>query len=113
MAEKKTSSKKPSSTVTTKVEKKVEEKKTVKSSKAPKASAIKTEKKTEKKMTSGSTVTLKQVKSGAGRSESQIGTLVGLGLNKLNKVATLQDSPSVRGMIEKVKHLVKIVNANK
>lgn len=113
MAEKKTSSKKPISTKATKVEKKVEEKKTVKSSKAVKASEIKTEKKTEKKMTSGSTVTLKQVKSGAGRAESQIGTLVGLGLNKLNKVATLQDSPSVRGMIQKVRHLVKIVNENK
>lgn len=113
MAEKKNSSKKADSTKETKVAKKVEQKKTVKSSKPSKTSEIKTEKKAEKKMTSGSTVTLKQVKSGAGRAESQIGTLIGLGLNKLNKVATLQDSPSVRGMIQKVKHLVKIVNENK
>ena len=38
-------------------------------------------------------------------------TLVGLGLNKLHRSATLPDTPAVRGMIEKVKHLVRVEDA--
>lgn len=56
-----------------------------------------------------SKVKIKQIRSGAGHSKSQIGTLVGLGLNKLNRESELIDTASVRGMINKVKHLIEIV----
>jgi large subunit ribosomal protein L30 len=55
------------------------------------------------------TVTLQQVASPIRREGSQEATLVGLGLNKLNRRSTLEDTPSVRGMIAKVAHLVKVV----
>ena len=48
-----------------------------------------------------------QVSSPIGREESQKKTLLGLGLGKINKERTLEDTASVRGMIFKVKHLVK------
>lgn len=44
-----------------------------------------------------------------GRKYDQESTLIGLGLNKLHKSVILDDTPSVRGMINKVKHLVKLV----
>ncbi len=49
-----------------------------------------------------------QVHSGLGRKPGQIETLIGLGLNKIRKVSELEDTPSVRGMIRKVAHLVKV-----
>jgi len=55
------------------------------------------------------TITVKQVRSGAGRYQNQRGSLVGLGLNKIGRVRTLEDTPAVRGMINAVKHLVEIV----
>lgn len=55
-----------------------------------------------------STVTVTQIKSAIGRQGSQRDTLKGLGLNKLHKTRTLEDTPSVRGMINKVKHLVRV-----
>jgi large subunit ribosomal protein L30 len=55
------------------------------------------------------TVTVQQVGSPIRREASQRQTLVGLGLNKLNRVSTLPDTPSVRGMIAKVAHLVRVV----
>ena len=57
-------------------------------------------------------VVIKQVGSPIGRHYSQRQTLIGLGLNKLHRISTLEDTPSVRGMINKVKHLVKVC-ANK
>lgn len=56
-------------------------------------------------------ITVKQIASPIGRTADQRATLVGLGLNKLNRQAVLADTPSVRGMIEKVRHLVAIVDA--
>ncbi|MGC0704950.1 50S ribosomal protein L30 [Escherichia coli] len=44
------------------------------------------------------------------RHESQRATLIGLKLNKIGRVAELQDTPEVRGMINKVKHLVRVVD---
>jgi ribosomal protein L30 len=41
--------------------------------------------------------------------KSQEQTLIGLGLNKLRRKRTLEDTPAVRGMIEKVSHLVRVV----
>ena len=49
-----------------------------------------------------------QIKSPIGREKSQRLTLISLGLNKINKERELEDTPSIRGMIEKVKHLVVI-----
>ena len=45
------------------------------------------------------------------RDKTQRATLVGLGLNKLHRSATLPDTQAVRGMIEKVKHLVRVEDA--
>lgn len=60
-------------------------------------------------MAAKETVTVKQVGSPIGRHSSQRATLVGLGLNKMNRENTLEDTPCVRGMINKVSHLVEIV----
>ncbi len=68
-------------------------------------------KKAAPKKPSGKTVTVKQIGSPIGRKAYQRKTLIGLGLNKMNKIRTLEDTASVRGMVEKVKHLVKIVDA--
>jgi large subunit ribosomal protein L30 len=54
------------------------------------------------------TVTLRQIASGAGRQGYQRATLKGLGLDKINRVSTLRDTPSVRGMIARVHHLIRI-----
>jgi large subunit ribosomal protein L30 len=55
------------------------------------------------------TVVVEQIGSPIRRRFDQRQTLIGLGLNKLNRRATLKDSPSVRGMIAKVHHLVRVV----
>lgn len=52
------------------------------------------------------TVKVTQIRSGLGRNKDQIGTLAGLGLGKLRKSRVLEDTPSVRGMIDRVKHLI-------
>jgi len=54
------------------------------------------------------TVTVTQTGSPIGRQGDQRETLIGLGLNKMNRTRTLEDTPAVRGMINKVSHLVKI-----
>ena len=55
------------------------------------------------------TIKIKLGKSGIGRRFDQKKTLVGLGLNKVGRIRELEDTPSIRGMINKVKHLVKII----
>ena len=55
------------------------------------------------------TVTVTQVGSPIGRPKDQRATLIGLGLNKMNRTRVLEDTPSVRGMINKVSHLVRVV----
>lgn len=54
------------------------------------------------------TVTITQIGSAIGRHRSQRATLKGLGLDKMHRTSTLEDTPSVRGMINKVSHLVRI-----
>jgi large subunit ribosomal protein L30 len=49
-----------------------------------------------------------QIASPAGRKPGQRETLIGLGLNKMRRSRELEDTPSVRGMVRKVGHLVKI-----
>jgi large subunit ribosomal protein L30 len=61
-------------------------------------------------MAAKKTVTVQQIASPIGRVKSQQGTLVGLGLNKMRKTRTLEDTPAVRGMISKVKHLVRVID---
>ncbi len=55
------------------------------------------------------TILVKQVRSPIRRPRDQKATLIGLGLNKMNKTRQLNDTPEVRGMINKVKHLVEIL----
>ena len=54
------------------------------------------------------TLTVEQTGSPIGRRDDQEATLKGLGLNKRHRSRTLEDTPSVRGMIRKVQHLVKV-----
>jgi len=58
-----------------------------------------------------STVKVTQVRSPIGRKKDQRETLIGLGLNKMRRTRELEDTPSVRGMIAKVKHLVDVEEA--
>jgi large subunit ribosomal protein L30 len=55
------------------------------------------------------TVKVKQIASPAGRMPGQKETLIGLGLNKIGRERVLEDTPSVRGMINKLPHLVRVV----
>lgn len=64
-----------------------------------------------KKKPSGKTVTVTQIGSPIGRKAYQRATLIGLGLNKMHRTSTLEDTPSVRGMIRKISHLVKVEDA--
>lgn len=56
------------------------------------------------------TVTVEQIGSPIRRPKEQRATLIGLGLNKMHRRRTLEDTPSVRGMIASVQHLVRIVD---
>jgi len=55
------------------------------------------------------TIVVKQVGSPIRRPAKQRATLVGLGLNKMHKTRELEDTPSVRGMVAKVAHMVEII----
>ena len=59
-------------------------------------------------MAAKQTVVVTQTRSAIGRQADQRQTLIGLGLNKIGRIRELEDTPSVRGMINKVKHLVKV-----
>ncbi len=52
-----------------------------------------------------------QIRSPIGRKGDQRATLIGLGLNKMNKSRELEDTPAIRGMIHKVQHLVRVEEA--
>ena len=54
------------------------------------------------------TVKVTQTGSPIGRKPGQRETLIGLGLNKMNRTRELEDTPAVRGMIRKVAHLIKV-----
>ena len=59
-------------------------------------------------MATKKTIKVTHIGSTIGRPASQEATLIGLGLNKMHKTVVLEDTPSVRGMIKKVSHLVKV-----
>jgi large subunit ribosomal protein L30 len=67
----------------------------------------------EKKKASGKTVTVRQVKSAARKPKEQEATLRGLGLGRIRRTRTLEDTPAVRGMIRAVSHLVEVVEETK
>ena len=54
-------------------------------------------------------ITVRQTGSPIRRTKDQRATLVGLGLNRVGRVSELEDTPSVRGMIAKVSHLIEVV----
>lgn len=54
------------------------------------------------------TVRVTQIGSAIRRRKDQRQTLIGLGLNKMHRTRELEDTPAVRGMIDKVKHLVRV-----
>jgi len=62
------------------------------------------------KPAAAATITVEQIGSPIRRESKQRQTLIGLRLNKLHRTSTLEDTPAVRGMIEKVKHLVRVVD---
>lgn len=55
------------------------------------------------------TIVVKQIASPSRRPDVQRQTLIGLGLNKMHKTRELEDTPSVRGMVNAIPHLVKII----
>lgn len=55
------------------------------------------------------TIVVKQIASAARRPAIQAATLKGLGLGKINRTRELEDTPSVRGMVNKIPHLVEII----
>ena len=54
-------------------------------------------------------VTVRQTASPIRRTKDQRATLAGLGLNKVGRTRTLEDTPAVRGMIAKVAHMIEVV----
>ncbi len=56
------------------------------------------------------TLKVTQIGSPIGRRKDQRATLIGLGLNKMHRTRELEDTASVRGMIDKVRHLVRVEN---
>lgn len=55
------------------------------------------------------TIVVKQIGSPIRRPATQRQTLIGLGLNKMNKTRELDDTPAIRGMVAKVSHMVEII----
>ena len=67
----------------------------------------------EKKTAAKKTVTVRQIRSANRKPAIQTATLKGLGLGKIRRTRTLEDTPAVRGMIRAVTHLVEIVEESK
>ena len=59
------------------------------------------------------TIKVTQIGSPIGRKSDQRATLVGLGLNKMHRTRELEDTPSVRGMVNAIPHLVAIIEEKK
>lgn len=62
-----------------------------------------------RKMEKHETVTLRLLRSGIGTPEDQRSTLRGLGFRKVGQVLVREDTPAIRGMIHKVRHLLEVV----
>ncbi len=59
------------------------------------------------------TITVRQIRSANRKPAIQTATLKGLGLGKMHRTRTLEDTPAVRGMIRAIQHLVEIVEESK
>jgi len=92
-------------------EKKTAAKKPAAKAAAPAKAAAAPKKAAAKPAASGKKIKVTQTGSTIGRIQKQEATLIGLGLNKRHRSKVLVDSPEVRGMIEVVKHLVKVEDA--
>lgn len=89
------------------------EKKTEAGQEKPEATKKAAPKKTAARKPSGKkTLRVTQIGSPVGRHPKQRLTLIGLGLNKMHRTRELEDTPSVRGMITKIAHLVKVEDAS-
>ena len=55
------------------------------------------------------TIVVKQIGSPIRRPQDQRQTLIGLGLNKMHKTRELEDTPAIRGMVNKISHMVEII----
>ena len=64
-------------------------------------------------MAARKTITVKQTRSSAGRIKSHKSCLLGLGLRRINHVVTVEDTPSNRGMINRVHYMVSVQEAEK
>ena len=64
-------------------------------------------------MAAGKTITVKQTRSSAGRIKAHKACLLGLGLRRINHVVTIEDTPSNRGMINRVHYMVSVQEAEK
>jgi large subunit ribosomal protein L30 len=64
-------------------------------------------------MAAAKTIKVKQIGSPIRRRADQRQTLVGLGLNRIGRVAEMPDTPQTRGMIAKVAHLIRVVEGEK
>lgn len=87
------------------------EAKTKTAAKKPAAKKLAAKKPAAKK--AGKTVTVRQVRSAARKPKEQEATLRGLGLGRIRRTRTLEDTPAVRGMIRAVQHLVEVVEETK
>lgn len=103
--EKKTKKKAPAKKAAPKAKKEAAPKKAETAKKAP------AKKPAAKKSAAKKTVKVTQIGSPIGRKAYQRATLIGLGLNKMHRSSELEDTPAVRGMINKVSHLVKVEDA--
>jgi large subunit ribosomal protein L30 len=65
----------------------------------------------ERDMANTKTIKVQQIGSSIRRHHGQRETLIGLKLNRIGRVAELQDTPQIRGMIAKVHHLVRVIDA--
>lgn len=79
-----------------------------KEKKTPAKKAPAAKKKAPAKKPAKKTLRVTQIGSPIGRQDYQEKTLIGLGLNKMNRTRELEDTPSVRGMVNKVSHLVEV-----
>jgi large subunit ribosomal protein L30 len=61
-------------------------------------------------MANARTIKVRQVASASRRKHDQRETLIGLGLNRIDRVSELPDTPATRGMIDKVRHLVRVMD---
>ena len=110
--DKKTASKKsPAKKKAASTKKPAAAKKSAGSTKASAGDSAKKKTSAPKKSASGKTVVVVQTGSPIGRQAYQRQTLIGLGLNKIGRRKELEDTPSVRGMINKVSHLVRVEDA--